>query len=127
MLSGVVVLFVAISMWQQSPVENRPIPPELRELDYQQCYRPCREGFEHLVCERLCTCSMDQMQERFDLEAYLTMRAEMSKNEVSEATREKLDSIALYCTAELDAAGIEVRPVGEDGEQEAEEATPPGR
>ena len=87
-----------------------PIPQDLLELSYQQCYQPCRQGFDHKVCDTLCRCSVDQFKADMDFGQYLLLLESMSRNEVSDADRDYLDGVAKQCSDALEKSGIKVIP-----------------
>lgn len=84
------------------------IPEELVDLTMQQCKSGCTPSFREEACEYLCKCTAGEFVRRLDYSAYLDLSVELSKNTVSEKHRIFLDTVANYCTGELDKAGIEL-------------------
>jgi len=88
--------------------QSTAIPKDMLDLDRQRCENDCVPAYGEATCKPLCGCTVREYQKRLDFDAYLKLSVELSRNEISEASRVLLDDIAKMCTAELDAAGIEV-------------------
>ncbi|TNE65553.1 MAG: hypothetical protein EP335_05315 [Alphaproteobacteria bacterium] len=95
--------------------KSQPIPQELLDLDNQRCMKDCVPGFGEETCKPLCDCTVKEFQKRLDFSQYLDMSVQLSRNELKPETRSLLDSVATYCTAEIDKAGIEVGQPQEGG------------
>jgi len=91
-----------------------PIPDDLLEVDLQRCMKGCVPGFGEATCVPLCDCTVREFKKRLDMDKYLNLSVELSKNEISEENRTLLDDIAQMCTAEIEKANI---PVGEEQPQ----------
>lgn len=86
------------------------IPQELLDLDYQRCENDCVPGFGEITCKPLCECTVGEFQKRLDYAKYLDLSVQLSRGEIKPESRALLDTIANFCTSELDRRGI---PVGE--------------
>lgn len=86
------------------------IPKELLDLDYQRCENDCVPGFGEATCKPLCECTVGEFQKRLNYAKYLDLSVQLSRGEVKPESRTLLDTIAKYCTAELDKQGI---PIGQ--------------
>lgn len=84
------------------------IPKELLDLDFQRCVNDCVPGFGEATCKPLCDCTVDEFQKRLNYAKYLELSVQLSRTEINPANRLLLDSIAEYCTAEIDLKGIKV-------------------
>lgn len=88
--------------------QSNKIPADMLDLDRQRCENDCIPTFGETTCKPLCGCTVREYDRRLDFDAYLKLSVELSRNEISPESRVLLDSIAKMCTAELDAAGIQV-------------------
>ncbi|MFC3053186.1 hypothetical protein [Kordiimonas pumila] len=84
------------------------IPKDLLELDKQRCLKDCVPGFGETTCKPLCDCTVAEFSKRLDFSQYLDLSVELSKNDLKPENRKLLDTIANYCTAEIEKAGIVV-------------------
>ncbi|WP_308911813.1 hypothetical protein [Pseudokordiimonas caeni] len=87
-----------------------PIPEDLLAVDQQRCMKGCVPGYGEATCKPLCDCTVREFKNRLDMDKYLSLSVELSKNEVSDTNRTLLDDIAKMCAAEIEKANI---PVGE--------------
>ena len=99
--------------------QSQPVPDDLLALDHQRCMNGCVPGFGEKTCKTLCDCTVSEFKKKLTFESYLDMSVQLSKNELTEGVRGFLDTVANYCTAELDRQGIEV------GEGEDADTPPP--
>ncbi|NVJ98644.1 MAG: hypothetical protein HWE25_10860 [Alphaproteobacteria bacterium] len=88
--------------------QSAAIPAELLEVDRLRCMQGCEANASAVACKALCDCTVSQFQKRLDMDKYLGLSAQLSRNELSEENRSILDQVANYCVAELDKAGIAV-------------------
>lgn len=110
-LISTIFLFVLLFGFGGEPTfaqEQSTIPQDLLEVDRQRCMQGCVPGFGEATCKPLCDCTVKEFGKRLDFERYLDVAAELAKNEIGPETRKILDSIAQYCAAEIEKAGIEV-------------------
>ena len=92
----------------QASAQANKIPADMLDLDRQRCENDCIPAYGETTCKPLCGCTVREYGKRLDFDAYLKLSVELSRNEISPESRTLLDSIAKMCTAELDAAGIQV-------------------
>ncbi|MFC4347593.1 hypothetical protein ACFO5Q_07015 [Kordiimonas lipolytica] len=88
--------------------QSTEIPQELLDLDRQRCLSECVPGFGEETCKPLCECTVTEFKKRLDFSRYLELSAQLSRNELSPENRTFLDTVAQYCTAELDKSGVKV-------------------
>lgn len=105
--------------------QSQPIPEDLLALDRQRCMNGCVPGFGEKTCKTLCDCTVSEFKKKLTFESYLDMSVQLSKNELTEGVRSFLDTVANYCTAELDRQGIEVGEGTPEGEDDDASAPPP--
>lgn len=96
--------------------QSATIPSELLDLDRMRCMQGCEANASATACKALCDCTVGEFQKRLDMDKYLTLSAQLSRNELTDANRTLLDDVANYCVAVLDKAGIEVG-TGTSGDQ----------
>ena len=84
------------------------IPKDLLDLDRQRCENECVPGFGEATCKPLCECVTGEYQKRLDYSKYLDLSVQLSRGEIKPETRTLLDTIANYCTAQIDKMGIAV-------------------
>ena len=107
--------------------QSKPIPEDLLALDQQRCMNGCVPGFGEKTCKSLCDCTVNEFKKKLTFESYLDMSVQLSKNELTESVRSFLDTVANYCTAELDRKGIEVGEGTSEGDADGDEdPSPPG-
>ena len=104
--------------------QQSAIPQDLLDLDFQRCMRSCEPAFGATTCKPLCDCTVDEFKKRLDFANYLDLSAQISRNEVSDQNRTFLDTVANYCVAELDKAGVQVGQGDNEGEKEPTEPQP---
>jgi len=109
LVSAAMVFFIGGAVHAQST----EIPQELLDLDRQRCLSECVPGFGEETCKPLCDCTVSEFKKRLDFSRYLELSAQLSRNELTPANRTFLDTVAQYCTAELDKSGIQVGTGGE--------------
>jgi len=108
---------VIVSAWfMQTAVWADTIPQDLLDLDYQRCVNDCVPGFGETTCKPLCTCTVAEFSKRLDFQKYLDLSVELSRNEIKPENRKLLDTIAKYCTSELEKSGVTVGD-GQSSEQ----------
>ncbi|GHF30574.1 hypothetical protein GCM10017044_27440 [Kordiimonas sediminis] len=88
------------------PVAAQNIPQDLLAVDKQRIMKDCVPAFGEAVCEALSDCTVKEFEKRLDMETYLNLTMQLSRNEVDANNRQLLDTIARYCTAELERTGI---------------------
>lgn len=88
--------------------QSATIPKELLDLDRLRCMQGCEANASTEACTALCNCTVSEFQKRLNMDKYLTLSAQISRNELSVENRTLLDDVANYCVAELDKAGIDV-------------------
>lgn len=102
-------VFIAMLGSGAALAQKTEIPAELLDLDRQRCMTDCVPGFGEETCKPLCDCTVAEFKKRLDFDKYLDLSAQLSRNELTAENRSFLDSVAKYCTAQLDKAGV---PVG---------------
>jgi hypothetical protein len=88
--------------------QSSQIPQEMLDLDNQRCVSDCVPAYGETTCKPLCSCMIGEYKKRLDFDTYLTLSVQLAKNEISPENRVLLDGIAKVCTAQIDAAGIDV-------------------
>ena len=120
-LAAFSLLFIATPVLAQS----QPIPEDLLALDHQRCMNGCVPGFGEQACKVLCDCTVSEFKKKLTFESYLDMSVQLSKNDLTEGVRAFLDTVANYCTAELDRLGIEIGTPEGEGDDSSNDAPPP--
>ncbi len=88
--------------------QSQDIPEDLLALDHQRCMNGCVPGFGEATCKPLCDCTVGEFKKKLTFESYLDMSVQLSRNTLTPELRTFLDTVANYCTAELDRQGIQV-------------------
>lgn len=104
----VVGLFVSMVGAATVFAQTREVPEDLLALDHQRCMNGCVPGFGEKTCKALCDCTVSEFKKKLTFESYLDMSVQLSRNALTPELRSFLDTVANYCTAELDRQGIEV-------------------
>jgi len=88
--------------------QSAQIPQELLELDNQRCFQGCKPNASEAACKILCDCAVGEYKKRLDIDAYLKLTAQMSREEVTLENRQLLDNIAQMCVEKIREAGVDV-------------------
>lgn len=88
--------------------QSQDIPEDLLALDHQRCMNGCVPGFGETTCKPLCDCTVGEFKKKLTFESYLDMSVQLSRNTLTPELRTFLDTVANYCTSELDRQGIQV-------------------
>ncbi|MCJ9427455.1 hypothetical protein [Kordiimonas marina] len=117
---GLMALMASTSAWAEaanaaqvtspSPSDSSPIPEPLLKLEFQRCLKGCVPDFNEAACVALCDCSVQQFKKRLNYGEYVDMLRQLASGNVTPKNSKMLDSVAHYCSAAVDKAGIAVGP-----------------
>ncbi|WP_262691179.1 hypothetical protein [Kordiimonas aestuarii] len=105
---SIAVAAVSLVAGSAAFAQQKDIPQDLLDLDYQRCMKDCEPGFGAATCKPLCECTVAEFNKRLDFSAYLDLSAQLSRNELSPNNRELLDGVANYCASQLEKSGVQV-------------------
>ena len=105
--------------------EAATIPPDLLELDFQQCRRECLAKSDEASCDFLCKCStVEEFPKKMSFEQYLQFRQQIAENRISPDMSALLAKIGQICFERFKASGMIVGPPARPQSEQSPEDKP---
>ena len=111
-MKNFLAICAVMGLWSSIGIAEDKVPEDLLAVDYQRCMQGCEPDFGAKVCTMLCSCTVREFKGKLNMQAYLDLNMQLSRNEIDEKTRIFLDSVANTCAAEVEASGIDVPDAG---------------
>ena len=96
--------FLVSAVFHLSTVRADEIPEGMLALDYLNCTQSCMEIDSQDICQFICGCTMKEFRTQLDYDHYISMSAQLSRNEIDQTNRAFLDQTGQICYAKLEEA-----------------------